>query len=149
MGGKAIRLYLQARIDPESRERATAAGLCARQLASMENPSAGIGTAAQAYAEFAGKEQVLSLLSAWPSTRDLGAIAEIYFRPAFRESRRDPRFMVVAKRRPGRLLAEEQEAARLLLRGGPKLRLQGRGGEGPMKRAEPRPRPSLFEAAFA
>ena len=32
----------------------------------MENPSAGIGTAAQAYAEFAGKEQVLSLLSAWP-----------------------------------------------------------------------------------
>jgi hypothetical protein len=95
-GGKAIRMYLDAREDPAKVQPLLV--YVKERLSKMENPSGGIGTAIQAYAQFAGKEETLKLLLSWPKTSDLVFMADVLFRPHFRETRRDVRFMRVAQR---------------------------------------------------
>ena len=97
-GGKAIKLYLDARLDPSPAKVQLMLDYVRDRLAKMENPSAGLGFAIQAYAQFAGKEKVLPLLMSWPKTSDLIVMADVFFRPDFRETRSDRRFMRVAKR---------------------------------------------------
>jgi tetratricopeptide (TPR) repeat protein len=97
-GGRAIQLFLDARIEPTRANIQAVLDRVRERLANMENPSAGIGFAVQAYAQFAGKEQVLNLLLNWPKTSDLILLSDVYFRPHLRDTRRDPRFMRVAQR---------------------------------------------------
>jgi len=97
-GGRAIRMYLDAR---ESPGPATIERLLAHvreRLANLENPSTGIGFATVAFAAFDRKEDVFSTLLNWPKPDDLAIISEVFFRPEFKEERRDPRFLKIAQR---------------------------------------------------
>ena len=64
----------------------------------MENPSAGLGVALQTFAQFGSKDEVLNLLLTWPKKDDLTVMADVFFRPHFREAQRDPRFMKIDTR---------------------------------------------------
>ena len=97
-GGRVPRLYMAARADPTPAKIEPMLALVRERLQNMENPSAGIGTAILAFAHFNRKEDVFSTLLAWPKPDDIAVIAEVFFRPEFRDIRRDPRFLRIAQR---------------------------------------------------
>jgi tetratricopeptide (TPR) repeat protein len=96
--GGTPRLYLNTKLQPTEENVAKLLKHVKGRLAHMRNPSAGLGFAIQTYGEFGDKEEVIRLLLNWPRRDDLGAIAELFFRPHLRQVRRDPRFMEIANR---------------------------------------------------
>ena len=97
-GGRGPRLLLEARQNPGPGTIGPLLAFVRDRLRHMENPSAGIGFAAAAFAQFDQEEDLFSTLLAWPKPDDLAIISELYFRPEFQEERRDPRFLQLAKR---------------------------------------------------
>ena len=85
--------YLAARMDPAPAKVALAIDEAKLQVG--DDPRA-YGYLAQVLAEF-GREQELYALIDGLKPEDLGD-GDVFFRPAFRRFRRDPRFMRVAKR---------------------------------------------------
>ena len=92
------RLFLEVRANPQPAMIETLVARTRERLQNMENPSLGLGTAMLAFAHFNRKDEVLTTLLSWPKPDDLAIMAEIYFRPEFVEVRRDPRFLLVARR---------------------------------------------------
>lgn len=97
-GGKAPLMLLNARQNPGPATIEPFMTYVRERLTSMENPSAGIGFATNAFAAFNRTDDFFSTLLAWPRPDDIAIIAEVFFRPEFEEERRDPRFLRVAHR---------------------------------------------------
>jgi tetratricopeptide (TPR) repeat protein len=97
-GGRVPRMFLDVRQDPTPAKIEELLTVVRERLRNMENPSSGVGTAVLAFAHFNRTDEALSTLLAWPKADDIGYLAEIFFRPEFREIRRDPRFLMVAHR---------------------------------------------------
>ena len=97
-GGRGPRLLLAARQDPGPATIEPFMAFVRERLRNMENPSAGIGFAAVAFATFDRKEDLFTTLLSWPKPDDIAIISEVFFRPEFKEERRDPRFLRIAQR---------------------------------------------------
>lgn len=97
-GSGAWRLYLAAKIDPSAANVERLMAYVRERLKNMSNPGAGVGFATVAYAQFGRKEEIFSILLNWPKLDDLRIMTDVFFRPEFREARRDRRFMIVAQR---------------------------------------------------
>lgn len=97
-GYRIPRMFLDARQDPTPARVEALLAAVRERLRNMENPSAGIGTATLAFAHFNRKEEVFATILGWPKIDDIATIAEIFFRPEFRDTRRDPRFLRIAQR---------------------------------------------------
>ena len=98
VGGRGPRLLLAAREDPSPQNISALLTLVRDRLANMENPSAGLGFATLAFGQFSSKEELFSLLLGWPKSDDIAIVSEVFFRPEFTELRRDPRFLLIARR---------------------------------------------------
>ena len=94
----AIVLYLDARENPSPANVGALLAYVRERFSNMENPSGALGVGLQVYAQFAGKEETLDLLLNWPKPSDIAVMSDVLFRPHFRDTRRDPRFMRVAQR---------------------------------------------------
>lgn len=55
-----------------------------------------LGFMAQALGEFGRNEQLFELLNNWPNRDDIRSLGNVYFRPALKGLRHDPRFMKIA-----------------------------------------------------
>ena len=97
-GGRAPRLYLEAREDPTPANVDRFLTYVRERLQNMENPSAGIGFATLAFGHFGKTDEVFETLLAWPKVDDVAIISEILFRPEFTAVRGDPRFLRIAQR---------------------------------------------------
>ena len=98
VGGNGPRLFLEAREDPSPQKISALQSFLRDRLANMENPSGGLGFATLAFGRFGPKEEIFSLLLKWPKADDVAIVSEVLFRPEFTELRRDPRFLLIAKR---------------------------------------------------
>ena len=94
----AIVLYLDARENPSPANVQALLAYVRERFSNMESPSTALGVGLQVYAQFAGKEETLGLLLNWPKASDIAVMSDVLFRPHFRETRRDPRFMRVAQK---------------------------------------------------
>ena len=97
-GGRAPRMLLAARQNPVPATIEPFMAHIRERLRNMENPSAGIGFATVAFATFDRKEDLFTTLLSWPKPDDIAIISEVFFRPEFKEERRDPRFLRIAQR---------------------------------------------------
>ena len=97
-GGRAPRMLLAARQNPGPATIEPLIAYVRERLRNMENPSAGIGFATVAYAQFDRKEDFFTTLLSWPKPDDIAIISEVFFRPEFKEERHDLRFMRIAER---------------------------------------------------
>ena len=97
-GGQAFRMLFDARQAPSPATIEPFMAYVRDRLRTMENPSAGIGFAAVAYATFDRKEDFFSTFLTWPKPDDIAIISEVFFRPEFKEERADPRFLLIAQR---------------------------------------------------
>ncbi|QNN67902.1 hypothetical protein H9L13_02985 [Sphingomonas lutea] len=98
VGGRGPRLIMATREDPSPIRVQELLNFVRERLRNMENPSAGIGFAILAFGQFGQPEDVISTLLSWPKTEDVAVISEVLFRPEFTATRRDKRFMMIAKR---------------------------------------------------
>lgn len=98
VGGRGPRMLLAARENPEPATIEPFLSFVRERLRNMENPSVGLGFATTAFAQFDRKDDVFATLLNWPKAGDLAIMSQVYFRPEFNNVRRDPRFMMVAKR---------------------------------------------------
>lgn len=96
--GGIRRAFLDVRENPQPEAIEGLLAGVRERLRNMENPSLGLGTAVLTFAHFDKTDDILSTLLSWPKPDDLAVMAEIYFRPEFLQVRRDPRFLLVAKR---------------------------------------------------
>ena len=97
-GGRGPRMLLEARQNPGPATIEPFMAFVRDRLHKMENPSAGIGFAAVAFAQFDRGEDFYTTLLSWPKPNDIAIISEVFFRPEFKEERRDPRFLRVMQR---------------------------------------------------
>lgn len=97
-GGRGPRMLLAAREKPGPATIEPFIGFVRERLENMENPSAGVGFATVAFATFNRTEELFAALLNWPKPDDLAIIAEVFFRPEFKEERRDPRFLRIMQR---------------------------------------------------
>jgi tetratricopeptide (TPR) repeat protein len=94
-------LFLKARIDPSQENIEGMIAYMRNRMHSGEagpSGSSGLGITMQAMGQFDRRQELIDLLTHWPTDGDLSAVSDIYFRPALNGLRRDPRFMRVAQR---------------------------------------------------
>ena len=90
IGGDNSELFLLARIDP-SRVNIDRFFADARQ-----DDINYVGIMAQAMGEFHREDQLYELLESWPNREDIVEVGDLWFRPALKRFRQDPRFMKLA-----------------------------------------------------
>ncbi|MEO7601690.1 MAG: hypothetical protein ABIS39_00280 [Sphingomicrobium sp.] len=90
IGGPNVEPFLMARIDP-SRENID------RFFANVRQDDINyVGVMAQAMAQFDREDQLYDLLASWPRREDIVETGDLWFRPALKKFRADPRFMNLA-----------------------------------------------------
>lgn len=95
IGPKLDEPFLKARIDPTS---SNIADVIERSRAAVRSDPLWIYNHLQILAEFDRTDEMAKLLLAWPRTYLVDHISEVWFRPAFSDLHRDPRFMAIAAR---------------------------------------------------
>lgn len=95
VGGPQLIGYLRARMEPGSMNiERSLISLGNSYRADPRDPAMIV----QALGEFGRTEQAIQLLLAYPYAHVSGDVAEILFRPSLANVRRDPRFMLIARR---------------------------------------------------
>lgn len=91
-------LFIQARANPTKDNVDKLISFYTSRLGSDEWPA--LGFFSQALAQFHRENQLYEAVQRWPDHEELRENTEIWFRPAFHQFRRDPRFMQLAARTP-------------------------------------------------
>lgn len=97
-GGRGPLMLLEARQNPGPATIEPLIAYVRERMRNMENPSVGLGFATVALAQFDRKEDLFALLLSWPEPGDIAIMSEVFFRPEFKEERRDPRFLRITHR---------------------------------------------------
>ena len=93
-------MYLQARANPTKANVDKLLSFYSNHLSDDPSLLPALGMLAQAFSEFHRENELYTIALRWPIQDELNGATEIWFRPAFHEFRRDPRFMQLAARTP-------------------------------------------------
>jgi hypothetical protein len=89
-------IFLQTRLDPTPAKVQQMKSYVSRRLKVVGR--AGLAFMIQAYGEFDLVDDIYGELLDWPNRDDLAVTVSVFFRPALKSARNDPRFMQIAWR---------------------------------------------------